>query len=121
MNRAQLGDVELEYEVHGSGVPVMLIHPGIFVDWFAPLFQEPALTTRYRLVHYHRVGCAGSSHVTGRVTLAQYAAHARSLMDTSELRKRTSLGTPRVATSHCNWPWTPLTSCDRSQSLNRHS
>ena len=59
----------------------MLIHPGIFVDWFAPLFQEPALTTRYRLVHYHRVGCAGSSHVTGRVTLAQYAAHARSLME----------------------------------------
>jgi pimeloyl-ACP methyl ester carboxylesterase len=81
MDRAQLGDVALEYEIRGSGEPVVFIHPGIFVDWFTPLFHEPALATRYRLVHYHRVGCAGSSHLTGRMTLAQHAAHARSLME----------------------------------------
>lgn len=80
MNRATLGDIELEYELHGAGEPVLLIHPGIFVDWFTPLFQEGALTSRYRLVHYHRVGCAGSSRVPGPVTLSRHARDARSLL-----------------------------------------
>ena len=80
MDRAVFDGVELEYEVHGEGEPVMLIHPGIFADWFTPLLQEPALTSRYRLVHYHRVGCAGSSRVAGPVSLAQQAAHGRFLM-----------------------------------------
>jgi len=80
MNRAVLDDVELEYELHGDGVPVMLIHPGIFADWFTPLLQQSALTGRYRLVHYHRVGCAGSGRVAGPVSLARQATHARLLM-----------------------------------------
>jgi pimeloyl-ACP methyl ester carboxylesterase len=80
MNRAVLDGVELEYELHGDGEPVMLIHPGIFADWFTPLLQEAALTSRYRLVHYHRVGCAGSSRVPGPVSLARQAAHSRFLM-----------------------------------------
>jgi pimeloyl-ACP methyl ester carboxylesterase len=80
MDRAVLDDVELEYEVHGSGEPVLFIHPGIFADWFTPLLQESALTSRYRLVHYHRVGCGGSSRVTGPVSVAQHAAHGRFLL-----------------------------------------
>jgi pimeloyl-ACP methyl ester carboxylesterase len=80
MNRAVLDDVELEYELHGDGEAVMLIHPGIFADWLTPLLREPALISRYRLVHYHRVGCAGSSHVAGPVSLARQAAHGRFLM-----------------------------------------
>lgn len=80
MDRAVLDGAELEYQVHGSGEPVVLIHPGIYADWFMPLLGEPILTTRYRLVLYHRVGCAGSSRVDGPVSLAQHAAHCRSLM-----------------------------------------
>ncbi len=80
MSRAVLDGVELEYELHGDGEPVMLIHPGIFADWFTPLLREPALISRYRLVHYHRAGCAGSSRVAGPVSLAQQAAHSRFLM-----------------------------------------
>src|SRR5262245_26608799 len=80
MQRAALEGVELEYEAYGAGEPVVLIHPGNFCDWFTPLLNEPALTGRYRVVHYHRVGCAGSSRVTGPVSFAQQAAHCRSLM-----------------------------------------
>jgi pimeloyl-ACP methyl ester carboxylesterase len=80
MDRAALEGIELEYETRGAGEPVVLIHPGHFADWFAPLLDEPALTDRYRLVSYHRVGCAGSSHMAGAVSLAQQAAHCRSLM-----------------------------------------
>jgi len=80
MNRAALGGVELEYEVQGTGEPVVLMHPGHFADWFTPLLDEPALTDHYRLLSYHRVGCAGSSHSAGPISFAQQAAHCRSLM-----------------------------------------
>jgi pimeloyl-ACP methyl ester carboxylesterase len=80
MNRAALEDIELEYKVAGAGEPVVLIHPGNFADWFMPLLNEPALTDCYRLVTYHRVGCVGSSHIAGPVSLTQQVAHCRSLL-----------------------------------------
>ncbi len=80
MDRATLDGIELEYEMRGSGEPVVLIHPGHYADWFMPLLAEPLLVDRYRLLTYHRVGCAGSSPVDGAVSLAQQAAHCRSLL-----------------------------------------
>ena len=80
IDRAALQGVELEYEVRGAGEPVVLIHPGHFAEWFAPVLDEPALTNRYRVLTYHRVGCAGSSPIAGPVSFAQQAAHCRSLM-----------------------------------------
>jgi pimeloyl-ACP methyl ester carboxylesterase len=80
MDRAALEGIELEYEIQGAGEPVVLIHPGHFADWFAPLLDEPALTDHCRVLSYHRVGCAGSSHIVGPVSLAHHAAHCRSLM-----------------------------------------
>src|SRR5881628_2633312 len=80
MDRALLEGAELEYEVRGAGEPVVLIHPGHFADWLTPLLDEPRLRDRYRLLWYHRVGCAGSRRTAGPVSLAQHAAHCRSLM-----------------------------------------
>ena len=45
--RAQLDRITLAYETRGVGEPVVLIHAGMFADWFAPLLHEPALTDRY--------------------------------------------------------------------------
>jgi pimeloyl-ACP methyl ester carboxylesterase len=78
--RASLGGVELEYRTVGAGEPVVLVHAGVFADWFEPLLEEPSLS-RYCLVTYHRVGYAGSSHVAGPVSIAQQAAHVRALME----------------------------------------
>lgn len=80
IDRATLQGVELEYEVQGAGEPVVLIHPGHFAEWFAPVLDEPALTNYYRVLTYHRAGCAGSSPLAGPVSFAQQAAHCRSLM-----------------------------------------
>jgi pimeloyl-ACP methyl ester carboxylesterase len=80
MTRATLGGIELEYEIRGEGEPVFLVHAGIFADWFEPLLEESALTGRYRVISYHRVGYAGSSRVAGPVTIAQQAAHLHLLM-----------------------------------------
>jgi pimeloyl-ACP methyl ester carboxylesterase len=80
MDRIAFDGIELEYEGHGTGEPVLLIHPGIFSDWFRPLLSETSLTRQFSLVHYHRVGCASSSRIAGPVSLAQHAAHARRLL-----------------------------------------
>ena len=80
MSRATVEGLELEYETRGSGEPIVLVHAGIFADWFRPLLDEPALSGRYRVVSYHRVGYAGSGRVTGPVSIAQQAAHLRALM-----------------------------------------
>lgn len=78
--RASLGGVELEYRTVGAGEPVVLVHAGVFADWFEPLIEEPSLR-KYCLVTYHRVGYAGSTNVAGPVSIAQQAAHIRQLMD----------------------------------------
>ena len=78
--RASLGGVELEYRTVGAGVPVVLVHAGVFADWFEPLLKEQSLSG-YCLVTYHRVGYAGSSHVTGPVSIAQQAAQVRALLE----------------------------------------
>jgi pimeloyl-ACP methyl ester carboxylesterase len=80
MSRANLGGIELEYEVRGGGEPVILVHAGVFAGWYKPLLDEPTLAGRYRVVTYHRIGYAGSSRLTGPVSIAQQAAHVGSLM-----------------------------------------
>lgn len=78
--RERLDGVELEYFLQGAGEPVVLIHNGVGVDWFASLAQQPALAQRYRLLLYHRVGYAGSSPASGPVGFPREAAQARALM-----------------------------------------
>jgi pimeloyl-ACP methyl ester carboxylesterase len=72
--------IELEYTVRGEGEPVVLVHAGLFAEWFQPLLNEPALAGRYRVLSLHRVGYANSSRVAGPVSLARQAAHVRDLM-----------------------------------------
>jgi pimeloyl-ACP methyl ester carboxylesterase len=78
--RAALEDVELEYELRGSGEPVVLIHHGAGADWFGPLCDEPILAERYRLLRYHRAGYAGSGPLAGPLTFEREAATFRALL-----------------------------------------
>jgi 3-oxoadipate enol-lactonase len=83
MERATIDGTELEFDAVGSGAPVLLVHGTYLADAFAPLLAEPALAGRYRLISYHRVGHAGSSHTDGPVSIAQQAAHGREPEGTS--------------------------------------
>jgi pimeloyl-ACP methyl ester carboxylesterase len=80
MLKAELGGVGLEYADRGDGAPVVFVHAALFADRFGPLVAEPALT-RFRLVTYHRVGYAGSDHVSGSVGIAEQGEHCRLLME----------------------------------------
>lgn len=80
MNRAQIDGRALEYEVRGTGEPVVLVHGAHIADAFAPLLAEPVLTERYRLILYHRRGFAGSTHPNGPLSIAQQATDCHALM-----------------------------------------
>jgi pimeloyl-ACP methyl ester carboxylesterase len=80
MERASVNGVELEYEVTGSGEPVLLISP-VLADGFAPLVLEPALADRYQLIRYHKRGWVGSTHTPPPVGVADHAADAAGLLE----------------------------------------
>src|SRR5829696_286608 len=92
MNRARLDGVELEYQVVGSGEPVLLIPPGPVADGFLPFLFEEALADRYRLIQYHRRGQAGSSQATPPVSFAEHAADAAGLLDHLGVRRAHVVG-----------------------------
>jgi pimeloyl-ACP methyl ester carboxylesterase len=73
---------ELEYQLRGTGAgePVVLIHWGVAATWAEPLLAQPALTSRYQLLSYHRAGFAGSGRLDGPPTMATHAAHCHQLM-----------------------------------------
>jgi pimeloyl-ACP methyl ester carboxylesterase len=81
MERARVNGVELEYEVAGSGEPVLLLHGGLLADENGPLLEQPALTDKYRVINYHRRGFAGSEHPDGKAKIGDQVADARALLD----------------------------------------
>jgi pimeloyl-ACP methyl ester carboxylesterase len=84
MQRAELDGISLEYEVRGTGEPVLLVHGALVADWFAPLIAESYLTEHYSLIHYHRIGYRGSTHVDHPVSIADQAAHCWALLEPLE-------------------------------------
>jgi pimeloyl-ACP methyl ester carboxylesterase len=79
MDRAKINGVELEYEVRGSGEPLLLINP-VVAEGFVPLLTEPALVDRYRLIRYHKRGWGGSTHTPPPVSVADHALDAAALL-----------------------------------------
>jgi pimeloyl-ACP methyl ester carboxylesterase len=80
MNRAAIDGLELDYELRGSGEPVVLIHWGVGVTWAEPLLAAPALADHWRLLSYHRAGFGGSSPIEGPISIADHAEHCQLLM-----------------------------------------
>jgi pimeloyl-ACP methyl ester carboxylesterase len=80
MKSVKVNGIELEYEVTGSGEPLLLISP-VIADGVLPLFSDPALTDRYQLIRYHKRGWSGSTHTPPPVSIADHAADAAALLE----------------------------------------
>lgn len=79
MDIATVNDITLEYELVGSGEPVLLISP-VLADGFRPLLSQPALAD-YQLIPYHKRGWVGSTNSPGPVTIEDHADDAAALLD----------------------------------------
>jgi pimeloyl-ACP methyl ester carboxylesterase len=80
MDRAEIDGITLEYEIKGSGEPVVLIHGSHIAAAFAPLTAEPALRDNFRLIRYHRRGFAGSSRHDGLLSISGQATDCLGLL-----------------------------------------
>ena len=82
LNTISVNGTKLEYQLRGTGAaePVVLIHWGVAATWAEPLLDQPALTSRYQLLSYHRAGYAGSGPLHGPPAMAVHAGHCHQLM-----------------------------------------
>ena len=78
METANVDGTKLEYEVKGSGEPVLMISTGPIADSFLPLFVEKALD-RYRLIRYRQRRLDRGNGATP-VSFARHAADAAGLL-----------------------------------------
>jgi pimeloyl-ACP methyl ester carboxylesterase len=80
VEKANVNGAELEYEVEGSGEPVLLIGTGPIADSFLPLLSERALVERYRLITYRQRRLGGGANGAAAVSFAEHAADAAALL-----------------------------------------
>ena len=80
MERAKVNGIELEYEVKGSGEPLLLISP-VVAGAFVPFMSAPELVDRYRLIRYHKRGWGESTHTAAPVRMTEHASDAAALLD----------------------------------------
>ena len=70
----------LEYEEHGAGEAVLLIHGAFISDALSLVAREAALASHYRVIWYRRRGYGGSSPVSAPFSIAEHAEDAQSLL-----------------------------------------
>ena len=80
MSTAKVGDVDLYYEEHGHGDPLLLIM-GLAADSTAWLFQVPAFAEHYRTITFDNRGVGRSAKPAGPYTITAMAKDAVGLLD----------------------------------------
>ena len=80
MSTIKIGSVELYYEEHGSGDPLLLIM-GLAADSQAWMFQLPDFARRYRTISFDNRGVGRSSKPPGPYSIHEMADEAAGLLD----------------------------------------
>jgi pimeloyl-ACP methyl ester carboxylesterase len=79
MNRIDLVGGQIEYIERGQGEVVVLVHAGVFSDWFTPLSETRALDG-FRVIRVRRAGY-GANVTSGHLSVADHARHIGALAD----------------------------------------
>jgi pimeloyl-ACP methyl ester carboxylesterase len=91
VSTAQIEDIELHYEEHGAGMPLLLIGgiPAVADDW-RPLAKP--LSARRRVIAYDNRGGGHSTVTEGPYSTKQLAADAAALLDELGIRRADVFG-----------------------------
>src|SRR5262249_4804412 len=81
MERVQLNGADIEYDVRGSGAPVVFIHGAILSDGFVPVIEQTGIAENFQIVHYRRRGYAGSSRALPGMTMQGWAGDCIALLN----------------------------------------
>lgn len=91
MSIAQVGELELYYEEHGNGDPLLLIM-GLATDSTGWAFQIPELSQHYRTIAFDNRGVGRSAKPPGPYTIHEMADDAVGLLDTMDIERTHVLG-----------------------------
>ncbi len=80
MELARINGAEIEYEISGTGEPVLFLHGVLLGDSFRPVLSEPGVANRHRCILYHRRGYIGSRPGPSADSIAEAAADCRALL-----------------------------------------
>src|SRR5262245_26212613 len=81
MSTAKIGSLDIYYEEHGAGEPLLLIM-GLAADSRAWMFQVPAFAERYRTIVFDNRGVGRSDKPAGPYSIHQMADDAAALLET---------------------------------------
>src|SRR5215472_12383587 len=81
MERVQLNGADIEYDVRGSGAPVVFIHGAILSDGFVPVIEQAGIAENFQIVHYRRRGYARSSRAVAGMTMQGWAGDCIALLN----------------------------------------
>jgi pimeloyl-ACP methyl ester carboxylesterase len=91
MSTAKIGSVELYYEEHGTGDPLLLIM-GLAADSQAWMFQLPDFAKRYRTISFDNRGVGRSSKPPGPYTIHEMADETAGLLDALSIARAHVVG-----------------------------
>jgi pimeloyl-ACP methyl ester carboxylesterase len=92
METASIDGAEIEYDVTGTGEPVLFIHGVLLGDTFRPMLAKPGVADRHRCITWHRRGYAGSRPGPGVDSVAEAAADARALLEHLDIARAHVVG-----------------------------
>jgi pimeloyl-ACP methyl ester carboxylesterase len=84
MKCLSLGDAEIEYCEHGRGEPLLLVHAGVFADWFFPMATSETLNG-FRIIRVRRAGY-GPNAPKRPLTLQDHASHLWTLSQVLDIK-----------------------------------
>jgi len=91
MSTAQINGIDIYYEEHGHGDPLLLIM-GLAADSVAWMFQLPDFSEHYRTIVFDNRGVGRSSKPAGPYTIAQMADDAAGLLDHLKIERALVVG-----------------------------
>ena len=91
MGTVKVASIDVYYEEHGSGDPLLLIM-GLAADSVAWMFQVPDFAKRYRTITFDNRGVGRSSKPAGPYTIHQMADDAAGLLDALRIPRAHVLG-----------------------------
>lgn len=80
LQKFAVDDIELECAAQGEGEPVLLIHGGVFADWFVPVAAEAALA-EFRVIRVRRAGYTPGQAPGHRVSIDEHGRLCAGLLD----------------------------------------
>jgi pimeloyl-ACP methyl ester carboxylesterase len=79
---ATVAGTTIEYSERGEGEPLLLVHAGVFADWFVPLAASHTLDG-FRIIRVRRAGY-GPKAPASHLTIQNHAGHMTALADVLE-------------------------------------